>query len=204
MIFDLFARYRKRMDDTVEKYGKTDPDFFRALRNYPDRVLKKSIFRHLPPLFSDLPPLPLSKLYVELLVSSRPQSSYFEGENPSDENVQRGDRLAEFTNALTQHHQYRLGHRLTLRQALDNSRHRKVVVLGDPGSGKSSLLRHLMHEILTATWNHRIVPFHVSLRNYWDFVGNLREYPPVVGQHHEPSHQPIPLIYYAIMEVVEK
>ncbi|MEO5332678.1 MAG: NACHT domain-containing protein [Magnetococcus sp. YQC-5] len=167
MTDDPFARYHQRIDAAVQRHGKHyDPVLVRALHDYPSRILQDPVFRHLPPLFSDAEPLPLAELYVELSVSARVPGNFADTNSLTGKESRRDDRLAEFNNALLRRHESRLGNRLSPRQALDDPRHRKVVILGDPGSGKSSLLLRLMHEIITGTWLYRLIPFHISLRKY--------------------------------------
>lgn len=165
MTDDPFVRYHQRIDAAFQRNG-CDRVIIDALHGYPGRILCDPDFCHLPPLFSDMPSLPLAKLYVELSVSSRVLGDYADANSVSGIKFRRDDRLAEFNNALIRRHESRLGNRLSPQRALDDPRCRKVVILGDPGSGKSSLLRRLMHEILIGTWKNRLVPFHVSLRKY--------------------------------------
>jgi hypothetical protein len=81
--------------------------------------------------------------------------------------------LEDFHASFSLRHQARLGNSISPQEALDDPQHRGILILGDPGSGKSSLLHWLMRDIMQTPWRNRRIPIFVSLREYWETFSEL-------------------------------
>ena len=57
--------------------------------------------------------------------------------------------------------------RIPIHEVVENSNHKHIVILGDPGSGKTSLMRYLCLEIAKGNSERWLLPIFVSLREYW-------------------------------------
>ncbi|GAB6042326.1 NACHT domain-containing protein [Endothiovibrio diazotrophicus] len=127
------------------------------LLNYLRAIPRSKEFITLPPLLADQPGLPIVSMYVELAVSQ-------DASHPAPLRLSDDGGLFEASDIRFQR---RVAGALPLEEALDDRRHRGVVILGDPGSGKTSLLRRLALSIARGEWPRWRLPVFVSLRRYW-------------------------------------
>lgn len=118
-------------------------------------------FTHLPQALGNSRPLPIARMYVELALSRYRQ------------NVQRGSHPHLIVNdnspagRLQTRTEVRTAPRQTVLDVIDDENHNNIVFLGDPGSGKSSLLRFVTQEIVQGKSKRWVLPILVSLREYW-------------------------------------
>lgn len=120
-------------------------------------ILGSKEFTHLPPLFDTTENFPIADMYVELAVA--PSRSLVDPNRLS-----QGMTLSE---ELEDRHNRQRTRRLTLEQAVHNPQHRNIVILGDPGSGKTSLLKYLAVQIADGKSDRWVLPLYVSFRRYW-------------------------------------
>ncbi|PHS34928.1 MAG: hypothetical protein COA91_13885 [Robiginitomaculum sp.] len=140
-------------------------DFHPIIQNMRREILEDHWVSHLPSLFGSDEGLPIDKAYIELRLSSTTKKG-----NPNQLEQRRSmqEQLDEetFVHFLP---------RLNLKEALDNQDARHTLILGAPGSGKTSLLRRLTLEIAgkqwadenIETWEQYELPILITLREYW-------------------------------------
>lgn len=128
-----------------------------ALLRLPQRILNSTEFTHLPPLFDASENFPIADMYVELMVAktngvARPFL------------LQQGRTIAD--EQETRRQQYHSRH-LNIHQCINMPQHQHIVILGDPGSGKTSLLKYLCLELASGKSQRWLIPAFISLRRYW-------------------------------------
>ena len=120
-------------------------------------VLADTRITHLPAVFESEKPLPLATTYVDLaLIESSPrfQPSLLERfESPGERLRLRETRLRR--------------PRQPAKQVLDVSHSRPSILIGGPGSGKSSLMRRIAVDVAEGNWAGATTPLFVELRRYW-------------------------------------
>ncbi len=129
-----------------------------ALFRYLELVARSREFTYLPPLFGPGEGLPMAGMYVELAVSN------------SRAAPMPGLLGASLTLAAAQEQRrlQQLAQRLNADDALGSGRQHNMVVLGDPGGGKTSLLKRATARIASGLWPAWIVPLYIPLRRYWE------------------------------------
>lgn len=134
---------------------------FKPLLNYLAALPRSREFTLLPPLFDSEAGLPMADMYVELSVChSRPQPApALLGTVPA--------RVGALQAAMDERRISRQHNRINVDQALDNTRHEHIVILGDPGSGKTSLMKRAAAMIAAGAWQNRCFPLYIPLRRYW-------------------------------------
>ena len=110
---------------------------------------------NLPALFPGAPERPLAALYVELRVAPRRLLS-------------RHSRLLaapqSLAERLTEHERHLRATNLSIEQAIHDDSASRFVVVGDPGSGKSSLLRQIALKVSSRQWRRWDCAFFIELR----------------------------------------
>lgn len=130
-----------------------------------DNIANSKEFTLLSPLFDTVNGFPLADMYVELAVSKTPKLV-----DPLM--LSHGTALSK---EIEIKHQHQRAKRLTIDQAIHNQKHRNIVILGDPGSGKTSLLKYLTLSIAKGESSRWLIPIHISLRQYWQEKKNYAE-----------------------------
>lgn len=129
-----------------------------GLPQFLQLVTDSTEFTRLPPLFGADQGLPMASMYVELAISqSRAQ--------PAPTLLASPDSLPA---ALEAHQRQLQAQRVSVDDALGSGQHGHVVILGDPGSGKTSLLKRAAAMIAAGQWPGWIVPLYIPLRRYWE------------------------------------
>jgi len=127
------------------------------LLSLPANISNSPYFSILPPLIDSAKGLPMASMYVELSVSE--SLTPF---NPLK--LQIKNNLAE---ALREKYAYQDAKKVSLAQAIENKSHKHIVILGDPGSGKTSLLKHICLKIAKGDSSRWLIPIFISLRKFW-------------------------------------
>jgi len=135
-----------------------------GLPRFVERLATSREFTRLPPLLGADLGLPMASMYVELAVSrSQPvPAPTLLGSHPS------------LASALDERHRRQQVQRLSVDDALGSGRDSHVVILGDPGGGKTSLLKRATALIAGGQWPGWTVPLYIPLRRYWE---TRRRYP---------------------------
>ncbi len=150
---DRRARSRKQKGQGALLHPDVD-GLVAALRR---RILADRQLTRLPALFETGVTLPLATAYVELRIApARPIA-------PMPQTLETRPTLTERIRRRTEE---RLAARRPPQEALDNAGARCRLVLGAPGSGKSSLLRRLALDIAAGTWKTAAVPLFVEARAF--------------------------------------
>ncbi len=111
----------------------------------------------LPSLFETNETLPVATAYVELSIAPRGTSAEPHLLEPLETPMQRLHRReTQLRNA-----------RRAPRDLLDQQNAPATLIIGGPGTGKSSLLRRIALEIAGGDWAHVRAPLFVELRRYW-------------------------------------
>ncbi|MBF0326912.1 MAG: NACHT domain-containing protein [Alphaproteobacteria bacterium] len=131
--------------------------------DYLKKIPVSTDFTHLPALLGSDRRLPIASMYVELAVGRM-------SVHPVPELLEPTYTLAQ---ALNDRSIRRRARRLPIDQALSACKERNIVILGDPGSGKTSLLKRIALEIARGQWPNWFIPLYASLRVYWQ---NRRQY----------------------------
>lgn len=147
-------------------------DELELVAGYLARLPDRDEFAYLPALLPDSHRLPIADMYVELQVSEG-------GSDPAP--LLLSDRVVD--DWIEERRRSRDMASLSVEEALDLSHHHRIVILGDPGGGKSSLLRRIARDVAHQKWRRWTIPMHVSLPEYWrdrqaypDIVSNLFQY----------------------------
>jgi hypothetical protein len=125
----------------------------------------------IPSYFHGVPPIPLDELYVDLSTSKdrRPDVAR-EFEKFQESAWSRADRVNP--DAFARWARLDNKARISLPRLLDHAGKRPVVVFGDPGSGKSTLTRYLLHTVGRSlvdprkSLGIRALPFRIALREF--------------------------------------
>lgn len=139
--------------------------------NYLRSLLSSKDFSLLPPTIGSEERLPIASMYVELAVTKQ----------------SRATSALMITNQQTisqeqeERHARRRARRVSIEQAVNDERHNHVVILGDPGSGKTSLMKYLTLEVAKNQPVRWRVPAFISLPVYWE---------------HKKRHPEITLLHY--------
>ena len=127
------------------------------LRHYLSVLPNSKDINFLPPLLGNSKGLPIATMYVELTIS----------ENQLHTMPDQLERRLTLAQAMQERHKSRKAKRLSVKEAIDENQHRHVVILGDPGGGKSSLLKRICLDVSQGKWQKWFVPFIIPLRLYW-------------------------------------
>lgn len=136
------------------------------VRNYLKQIPASNDFTRLPSLLGGDQTLPITSMCVELAVSRMTN-------HPEPERLEPTYTLAQ---ALHDRSQSRRARRMPIEQALSNCTEKNIVILGDPGSGKTSLLKRIALDVAQGSWQNWFIPLYASLRVYWQNRSRYREF----------------------------
>ncbi len=124
-----------------------------------DMLRQSDTLNNLPALFETGVSMPLASAYVELNLAPNKKISA----NPFqlEQNLSIREVLEKRANE-----QYLV--KKSPEDVLDKQGYQHTLLLGSPGSGKSSLLRKLAHDIASNQWHDIKIPLLVELRAYWN------------------------------------
>jgi len=183
LIEDCYSEYGGYIDNEKNLQVKDQQVSLKPLLSLFDNIVNSKEFTLLSPLFDTKDNFPIADMYVELAVAKA--SSLVDPLMLSNSGV-----LSEPIEAK---HQQRRSKRLTIEQAIHNQKHHNIVILGDPGSGKTSLLKYLALSIAKGKSSRWLVPIHISLRQYWQEKKN-----------YEKSGKTLTLTSYGAMRLVNE
>ncbi|KAB7613625.1 NACHT domain-containing protein [Amylibacter sp. SFDW26] len=135
----------------------------RFLSKLQKRVLANPNITHLPSLFETDQPLPLATAYVDLAISASPKWT------PALSRLQPAISLAE---KISLRQERRFAERRSPQDLFDRPGLQTSLILGDPGAGKSSLLKKIALEIAEGRWKYSSVPLFVEAREFWRHAEN--------------------------------
>ncbi len=135
------------------------------LYEYVERLQKPA---RIPSYFPGVPDIALDELYVNLSVSSESRSDYT-GDGQVDQSSSRRPKSHGYF------HRWRMAAesgRMNAKALLDMAENLPVVILGDPGAGKSTLIRYLLQEVgrgllgASRIQHRTMIPFRISLKEF--------------------------------------
>ena len=121
-------------------------------------VLDDAHISQLPSLFEDTIRLPIVDVYVELYLTKG------NAQKPNVNQLVQHKTIAEKRLDAEDRH---YATRLSASDALDDEFAKRVLILGDPGTGKSSLLRKIALDISQGVWQTYELAFFVEVRSFW-------------------------------------
>jgi len=127
------------------------------LLNLFGQILTSKYFTKLPSLFDDTDNFPISDMYVELTVS----------QSLGIAEPHRLTRSKTLADEIEERHKQKRARHVSLDNCVNNLQNNNIVILGDPGSGKTSLLKYLCLEIAKGENKRWLFPIFISLRQYW-------------------------------------
>ena len=127
------------------------------LLNLYEQILTSKEFTKLPSLFDDTENFSICDMYVELAVS---ESLGIAEPHRLIPNLSLADEIE------ARHKKNRARH-VSLDSCVNDIKDNNIVILGDPGSGKTSLLKYLCLEIAKGRNKRWLLPIFISLRQYW-------------------------------------
>lgn len=171
---ELGGMYRQALFELIQKHSDTEAiatAWIRAItecciRGKPQDISKpigeairsSHKLTHLPALFETDRSLPLTVAYVDLSISM-------------SQVHQSAPNLLELNQTLAEKINKRIEARYAIRKEpqdyLDQAIRKTTLILGAPGSGKSSLLRQIALDIAKNKYKHLKTPLFVEARNYW-------------------------------------
>lgn len=141
---------------------------FERLCGYLGAVHDSKYLNHLPALLPGMKSLPIASMYVELSVAP---GSF----QTAPGLLQTRMTLAEY---IGRRDDWRRARRVSLDTAIGKTTHHHTVILGDPGSGKSSLLKHSAIKVAHGTWPRFFIPIYIPIKHYWRTFQRYREAAP--------------------------
>lgn len=183
LIEDCYQEYGGYIDDENNLQVEGRQISLKPLLGLFDNIANSKEFTLLSPLFDTQDNFPIANMYVELAVSR--------ATGLTDPLILSHSGM--LYKALEEKHQQERTRRLTIEQAVQNPKHHHLVILGDPGSGKTSLLKYLTLNIAKGKSPRWIVPIHISLRQYWQEKKN-----------YEKSNKTLTLVSYAAIRLINE
>ncbi len=155
LIRSKFQEHGDLQKDTLFLEGRIID--LKPLTNLFDYIPASDEFIRLPPLFDASENFPISDMYVELTVAQTQGTA-------QPLLLQRGSTIASEQEERYRQH---TSARLDIHQCINSPQNKKIVVLGDPGCGKTSLLKYLCLEIAQGNNQQWLIPLFISLKRYW-------------------------------------
>ncbi len=158
IIEQRYAAYGADIDDeNILQIDGEAPILLQPLLNMFQHILSSKDYTHLDPLFSSEDNFLIANMYVELAVAK----------STTQADPMRLSPGMTLSDELEANHQRQLARRVTIEQAVHTSTDHHIVILGDPGSGKTSLLKYLTLQIAKGESSRWVIPVYISLRSYW-------------------------------------
>lgn len=122
-----------------------------------ERIRHSPDFIRLPPLFDASENFPITDMYVELRVTQVRRLG-------QPLLLKQGKTITEEQEERYKQH---LSRPLGIHQCINIPHNHRLVILGEPGSGKTSLMKYLCLEIASGKSERWLVPLFIPLRHYW-------------------------------------
>lgn len=151
---ELWTNTRLARRDT----RKTDAPRRKRIENLQAHCLMDPQLTRLPSLFGTEQSLPVASAYVDLAVSAAALTGF------APDRLQAALSLSE---RINQRIERRYASKRSPQEIFDLDSMETGLILGDPGSGKSSLLKRIALDIAEGAWSHSQVPLLVEAREYW-------------------------------------
>lgn len=146
----------KVIDKDREEERKKEKDHLLSLMQRT--CLQNRQLTHLPSLFETEQPLPLASSFVELaMVETLPLS-------PAPNRLTESKSLSQI---ITDRIERRYAARRSPKDLFDRPGANASLILGDPGAGKSSLMKRIALEIAGGDWENSKVPLFIEARAFW-------------------------------------
>lgn len=133
------------------------------IRDIQDICLCDPRLTFLPALFDTDQPLPLATAYVDLSVTEAP---------PVAASLRLLHRPVSLAEKIRTRIEQRYASRNSPKDLLDLQAPQSTLLLGDPGAGKSSLMKRIARDIAEGKWKSARVPLFVEARAYWAWRGS--------------------------------
>lgn len=163
-IEESFAEGAKVIDEALHLTNQTMS--LRPLFGVLNTVTHSVSYTHLPKTLGSEHRLPIASMYVELSVSNY-------GVHAKPNMIARSFTLAS---EVEEKREALNARRVPLKEVIEDVRHNNIVILGDPGSGKTSLMKYLCREIALGNSSRWVLPVFVSVREYWHHVKSRKKW----------------------------
>ena len=151
---ELWTNVRLARRDT----RKTEAPRRKRIENLQAHCLMDPQLTRLPSLFGTEQSLPVASAYVDLAVSTAALTGF------APDRLQAALSLSE---RINQRIERRYASKRSPQEIFDMDGMETGLILGDPGSGKSSLLKRIALDVAEGGWDHSHVPLLVEAREYW-------------------------------------
>jgi len=143
-------KYESLFDLLISAKVYPEIDANPILKDVMKRISSDANLTSLPSLFGTERRLPIADAYVELQLAATPKN---------EPNILALEIPRTAQSQLHEAQREQFIQRKNLRESLDDPKSSRALLVGRPGSGKSSLLRRISIDVLTQNWDQYSLPF---------------------------------------------